>query len=237
MQLFYLPNTNYTKSIIELNEEESNHIIKVLRKRKGDILQFTDGKGKAYTAEIIDNNIRTCKLQIITSETKEKHDYYLHVAIAPTKKMDRFEWFLEKATEIGIDEITPIICEHSERKKIKEERCNKILLSATKQSLRFHMPKLNKTTSFNMFIQNKYVGNKYIAHCNNIEKESLQALNTKNRTTILIGPEGDFTFKEIKDAGINNFKSVTLGMNRLRTETAGVIAVNIVSINNYNNIS
>ena len=142
MQLFYLEKP--LKDII-LTDEESKHAIKVLRKKEGDILNFTDGKGWRYKAKITTANIKKCKLKIISSEQKKKqHNYHLHIAIAPTKNIDRFEWFLEKATEIGIDEITPIICNYSERKVIKSERCNKILLSAMKQSLKSHLPKLNK---------------------------------------------------------------------------------------------
>lgn len=230
MQLFYLNNID---SEIELTTEESRHVTKVLRKKHGDILSLTDGNGVSYKAEITDSNIKRCKLKIISHKTKEKqHNYQLHIAIAPTKNTDRFEWFLEKATEIGIDEITPIICEKSERKKIKIERCNRILITAIKQSLKFHIPKLNEVTSFKELIKKEHPGNKYIAHCNNTEKKELRAMNTKNRTIILIGPEGDFSSKEIKESLKNNFKSVTLGSSRLRTETAGIVAVNTVAVNN-----
>ena len=145
MQLFFLDNP---EKEITLTAEESKHIIKVLRKKEGDILYFTDGKGNLFITEITLANGKRTNVRIIETEPKPKqHNYYLHIAIAPTKNMDRFEWFLEKATEIGIDEITPIICTHSERKVIKTNRCNRILLAAMKQSLKFHLPKLNKVIS------------------------------------------------------------------------------------------
>ncbi|CAI8223321.1 MAG: Ribosomal RNA small subunit methyltransferase E [Cryomorphaceae bacterium] len=228
MQLFYLENP---KDEIILSAEESKHATKVLRKKEGDILNFTDGKGAFYKAEIIVADSRKCRLKVVSTEQKEKqHNYHLHIAIAPTKNMDRFEWFLEKATEIGIDEITPIICTHSERKKIKTERCNRILLSAMKQSLKFHVPKLNEAMSLSDFIKQDYKGTKYIAHCEDGEKKELKRVNKTEKTIILIGPEGDFSPKEIELALQNQFKAVSLGTSRLRTETAGIIAAHSINI-------
>ena len=228
MQLFYLEDP---KDDIILGAEESKHATKVLRKKEGDILNFTDGKGNLYKAEITIADSRKCRLKTISSEQKEKqHNYHLHIAIAPTKNMDRFEWFLEKATEIGIDEITPIICSHSERKAIKTERCNRILLSAMKQSLKFHLPKLNEAISLNDFIKQDYEGTKYIAHCEDGKKKELKTVNKTEKTLILIGPEGDFSPKEIKLALQNQFKAVSLGTSRLRTETAGIVAVHTINI-------
>ena len=228
MQLFYLENP---KNEIILSAEESKHATKVLRKKEGDILNFTDGKGAFYKAEIIVADSRKCRLKVVSTEQKEKqHNYHLHIAIAPTKNMDRFEWFLEKATEIGIDEITPIICTHSERKKIKTERCNRILLSAMKQSLKFHVPKLNEAMSLSDFIKQDYEGTKYIAHCEDGEKKELKTVNKTEKTIILIGPEGDFSPKEIELALQNQFKAVSLGTSRLRTETAGIIAAHSINI-------
>jgi len=228
MQLFYLENP---KDEIILSAEESKHATKVLRKKEGDILNFTDGKGAFYKAEIIVADSRKCRLKVVSTEQKEKqHNYHLHIAIAPTKNMDRFEWFLEKATEIGIDEITPIICTHSERKKIKTERCNRILLSAMKQSLKFHVPKLNEAMSLSDFIKQDYEGTKYIAHCEDGEKKELKTVNKTEKTLILIGPEGDFSQKEIDLALQNQFKPVSLGTSRLRTETAGIIAAHTINI-------
>ena len=228
MQLFYLEKP---KDKIILSADESKHVTKVLRKKEGDTLSLTNGKGDLYKAEITIADIKKCKLQIISTEKKEKqHNYYLHIAIAPTKNMDRFEWFLEKATEIGIDEITPIICKHSIRKVIKHERGNKILLSAIKQSLRYHLPKLNEATNLNDFIKKDFNGTKYIAHCEDGEKKELKLEDKVKKYLILIGPEGDFSKKEIKLALKNQFKAVSLGISRLRTETAGIIAAHTINI-------
>jgi 16S rRNA (uracil1498-N3)-methyltransferase len=144
--------------------------------------------------------------------------------------MDRYEWFLEKATEIGIDEITPIICSRSERKVIKTERCNRILLSAMKQSLKFHLPKLNEAVTLKDFIKQDFEENKYIAHCEEGNKTELRTEIKEQRTLILIGPEGDFSTSEIEMALQNQFKAVSLGTSRLRTETAGIVAVHTINI-------
>ena len=151
MQLFFI---NNTENEFTLSSEESKHICKVLRKKDGDTLNFTDGKGNLLIAKIMTADSRKTRVSIVEKQQKEKqHNYYLHIAIAPTKNMDRFEWFLEKACEIGIDEITPIICSHSERKVLKTERCNRILLSAMKQSLKFHLPKLNEAITFKEIVK------------------------------------------------------------------------------------
>lgn len=228
MQLFYLENP---KDEIILSAEESKHTTKVLRKKEGDILIFTDGKGGFYKAQIILADTRKCKLRIITRGQKEKqHNYHLHIAISPTKNMDRFEWFLEKATEIGIDEITPIICSRSERKIIRNERGNRILLSAMKQSLKYHLPKLNEMISLTDFFKKDTKGTKYIAHCNDGEKHELKTVKKTEKTLILIGPEGDFSPNEINLALENQFKAISLGTSRLRTETAGIIATHTINI-------
>ena len=175
---------------------------------------------------------KKCQLKILKKESQKKqHNYSLHIAIAPTKNMDRFEWFLEKATEIGVDEITPIICEKSERKKIKIERCEKIITSAMKQSLKFHKPKINQPILFKDFIKNKNCEKKYIASCNEINRKILKDEEIYQSSTILIGPEGDFTKSEVQDAVNNNFIHVSLGKSRLRTETAAIFATNIININ------
>jgi 16S rRNA (uracil1498-N3)-methyltransferase len=230
MQLFYIQNPE--KEII-LSAEESKHATKVLRKKEGDILNFTDGKGGFYKAEITIADGRKCRLEIVSTDQKPKqHNYHLHIAIAPTKNMDRYEWFLEKATEIGIDEITPIICSHSERKIIKTERCNRILHSAMKQSLKFHLPKLNEAISLKDFLKQDFEGGKYIAHCEDGVKTELRKEEKANKTTVLIGPEGDFSPTEIELALQNQFKAVSLGKSRLRTETAGLVAVHTINLVN-----
>lgn len=228
MQLFFIEKP---ESEIILSKEESKHATKVLRKKEGDILNFTDGKGSFYKAEITIADTKKCRLQIISSKQKPKqHNYHLHIAIAPTKNMDRYEWFLEKATEIGIDEITPIICDHSERKVLKTERCNRILLSAIKQSLKFHLPKLNEAMPLKDFLELDFEGNKYIAHCEKSDKLELKNVKLEEKTLILIGPEGDFSAAEIEIALQNQFKAVSLGKSRLRTETAGIVAVHTINL-------
>ena len=234
MQLFYTPNITNTTNQFTFDKTESRHIIKVLRKTEGDTILITNGLGDLFTSEIIVANDKKCLVNITTVETKQKPwNYYLHVAIAPTKLNDRFEWFLEKATEIGIDEITPIICHHSERKILKTDRMEKIIHSAAKQSLKFHYPKLNEPVSFSDFLNTNFNGQLFIAHCEETDKKSLKKeLKPQQKTTILIGPEGDFSTKEIALSLEHNFIPVSLGESRLRTETAGVVAVHSVAFIN-----
>lgn len=233
MQLFYNSEINEHTSEFTFNKEESKHIVKVLRKSVGDKLHITNGKGFLFTAEIIISNIKKCTSKIIKTTFHEKQSTYLHLIVAPTKMNDRYEWFLEKATEIGISEITPILCKNSERRIIKKERYEKIILAAMKQSLQYYLPKLNNPISFNEVIQNSYSGEKYIAHCEETNKKLLKECiaPTKN-THIVIGPEGDFTTEEIEKAISNNFKPVSLGANRLRTETAAIVACHTVALIN-----
>ena len=231
MQLFYLENPE--KKIL-LSTEESKHTTKVLRKKEGDILNFTDGKGSLYTGKITISNSKKTKVEIIKKEKRKKaHNYYLHIAIAPPKNINRFETFLEKATEIGIDEITPIICKHSERKIIKEERCNRIIISAMKQSLKYHLPKINKTISVNKFLKDEFNGNKYICHCKDEQKHILKNIKKAAKNLIIIGPEGGFSLEEIQYAIKNNYKPVSIGNSRFRTETAGIIAANTINIKHW----
>ncbi len=234
MQLFYNPNINNTSSQFTFDKIESKHIVKVLRKKEGDILVISNGKGMLFSAKILFANEKKCTVEIIKSELKENpRNYYLHIAIAPTKNNDRLEWFLEKATEIGIDEITPILCKHSERKVIKQERLNKVIISAMKQSLKFRLPKLNELTPFNNFINQDFEGDLCIAHCEDTDKKTLKnILKPQQKITILIGPEGDFSNKEIEMALQQNFIPVSLGKSRLRTETAGIVAAQSVAFYN-----
>lgn len=236
MQLFYNPHIESNSSQFTFDKIESRHIVKVLRKTEGDLLYITNGKNSLFEAKIIFANDKRCLVEIISEEKKPKPwDYYLHIAIAPTKNNDRLEWFLEKATEIGIDEITPIICDHSERKIIKKERLDKVVISGMKQSLKFNLPKLNDTVNLNQFIKQNNQGDLFIAHCENTNKTSLKSqLVLKQHLTILIGPEGDFSTNEITLALKNKFVAVTLGESRLRTETAGISAVHSVAF--YNEI-
>jgi 16S rRNA (uracil1498-N3)-methyltransferase len=232
MQLFYA--SNVLGNEIVLDETESKHAIRVLRLNAGDKVQVVDGGGGFYTAEIAESHPKKCKLSILESHEKfGKRKFKLHIAIAPTKNNDRFEWFLEKATEIGIDEITPILCEHSERKTIKPDRLEKILISAMKQSVKAYLPKLKPMVPFNDFIHKNDASQKYIAHCNDGEKPHLKnEIEKKENVIILIGPEGDFSMEEVEEAKINGFREISLGPSRLRTETAGVVACHIVNLVN-----
>ena len=233
MQLFYSPDINSDSKQYTFSKEESKHIVKVLRKKEGDILSITNGKGYLFTVEIFIADTKKCLVQINTVEQYKKHNYNLHIAIAPTKMNDRMEWFLEKATEIGIDEITPVFCDNSERKIIKKDRFEKIIQSAMKQSLQMQLPKLNDAISFKQFVNQEFAGQTYIAHCEEQEKTQLQSLISPNESyTILIGPEGDFSVKEIELALSNNFNPVALGNTRLRTETAGIVACHTVALKN-----
>ncbi|WP_223548514.1 16S rRNA (uracil(1498)-N(3))-methyltransferase [Aestuariivivens sp. NBU2969] len=225
MQLFYNPNINEQTIEFTFDKEESRHISKVLRKHVGNTLNITNGYGWLFTAEILIADIKKCVAKIISKTLQEKRPYTLHLAVAPTKMNDRYEWFLEKATEIGINTITPIICDHSERKVVKKERFEKILQSAMKQSLNCYLPKLNEAIAFKDFVAQNFEGDLFIAHCEETERKSLkQQLSINTHTTILIGPEGDFSVKEIEMALKNNFIPVTLGTTRLRTETAAIVA-------------
>jgi len=234
MQLFYNPNITKDTKQFTFDKTESRHIVRVLRKKTGDQLFITNGKGLLFNSEISIANDKKCLINITTVEKKPKPwNYYLHIAIAPTKNMDRFEWFLEKATEIGIDEITPLLCHHSERKVLKVERLEKIIESAMKQSLKFHLPKLNPLIKFSDFVYQDFESNLFIAHCEKTNKQTLKSVLPPNqKTTILIGPEGDFSSSEIEKAIQQNFIPITLGESRLRTETAGLVAAQMVSFVN-----
>ena len=227
MQLFF---SEINDNKVIFSADEKKHLTKVLRKQEGDIISVIDGKGYLYSTKINSLDKNSSLIEIIKKEKKKKkHNYHLHIGIAPTKNISRFEWFLEKATEIGIDEITPIICNRSERKKINIQRCNRILISSIKQSLKFYKPKLNVPSNFSDFINEKLEGDKLIAHCLKTEKNKINKSNLK-KYTILIGPEGDFTENEINLALKNGFKATTLGKSRLRTETAGIIATHSVNL-------
>lgn len=233
MQLFYNPTLTPDSETFVFDREESKHIVKVLRKKDGDNLFVTNGLGVLFKTEIILASDSKCTVKIVSLEQSEQPKYELHLAVAPTKMNDRYEWFLEKATEIGITEITPIICDHSERKMIKTDRFDKIIQSAMKQSLHYFMPKLNEPIAFKDFIKTKHDGQLYIAHCEETNKKSLKSqLKANQKATILIGPEGDFSEKEIQLAIASNYIPVSLGNTRLRTETAAVVACHSVAFIN-----
>jgi 16S rRNA (uracil1498-N3)-methyltransferase len=226
MHLFYTPDIAPSHPQYFLNEEESKHAIRVLRLETNAEVQLIDGRGGLYTAFIKDAHPKRTILQITNVVTAyNKRNHYLHIAIAPTKNLDRLEWFLEKATEIGIDEITLIICQRSERKEAKVERLNKIITSAIKQSLKAYHPVLNEPVALTKFLAQPFECQKFIAHCEDTAKTSLSAeIEKHNGYLILIGPEGDFSAPEIAAALQNGYKAITLGESRLRTETAALEA-------------
>jgi 16S rRNA (uracil1498-N3)-methyltransferase len=237
MHLFYTPDIN--TSTYTLSEEESKHCIKVLRLVEGDRIYLVDGRGGFYETHIIEAHPKRCMVQVLDVKLNYgKRNYYLHLAISPLKSLDRFEWFLEKATELGIDEITPIITQRSEKREIKLERCNKIIEAAMKQSKKAFHPKLNDYIAYPKFINNNSDDEsiKLIAHCLDAEKKKLtEIFNTEPRKyLILIGPEGDFTEKEIKMAADKKFDALDLGEARLRTETAAIKACALIAFINEN---
>lgn len=232
MQLFYSKSLDKESTSYTLPKDESKHVIRVLRKQPGDSIYLTNGNGYLFTAQIYDANPNKCKLSITSYTYQNPRDYNLHLAVAPTKLNDRFEWFLEKATEIGVTEITPLLCDHSERKVIKEERFLKILQSAMKQSLHYHLPILHPLTSFKDFVASTQ-SNTFIAHCEDDKKSLLKnELSPATDYTILIGPEGDFSITEIQLALEKGITPVSLGNSRLRTETAAIVASHSVAFIN-----
>ena len=232
MHIFYTPDisgNNYT-----LNETESKHCVRVLRLDKGDEITLVDGCGGYFTAEIADPNPKRCLVNVIKSELNfGLRNFQIHVAIAPTKNIERMEWFLEKATEIGISRVIPILCQHSERKEIKHERLEKVMVSAMKQSLKAYLPQLDDLTKLSDLINQPFEGLKFIAHCGEQHRELLKNRIVPNHNyLILIGPEGDFSPEEIELALKSGFQAVSLGDSRLRTETAGVVACHTLNLMN-----
>lgn len=233
MQLFYNPNLDETSSVFSFDSEESKHIVRVLRKKVNDEVLITNGRGLMLSAKITDSNPKKCAVAITGIKKIHPQKHWLHIIVAPTKMNDRFEWFLEKATEIGIHEITPVICEHSERRTIKLERYKKVIQSAMKQSMQAFLPKLNEPTNFKEIIEVPRQGELFIAHCDDSERFELKRRVVPDRPiTILIGPEGDFSIREIKLAKEKGYLPVSLGRNRLRTETAAMVACSTVAIIN-----
>ena len=224
MHIFYTPDINSDTYI--LSEEESKHCIKVLRFQKGSLLNLVDGRGGFYDAIVEEPHPKRTKINILRiQENYHRRNHYLHIAIAPTKNIERLEWFLEKATEIGIDEISPIICERSERKDVKTERLNKVITTAVKQSIKAFHPKLNEAERFSDFILKSKNTNKFIAHCIESKKSAIKdQFKINSDYLVMIGPEGDFSSAELDLALKQNFVPISLGDSRLRTETAALEA-------------
>lgn len=224
---------NIDGNTIILEQEESRHLVKVLRLNEGDKVEVFDGKGNLFTCTITDAHPKKAELQVVSSNHKEEK-FFLTLAVAPTKNLSRWEWLMEKATEIGVDKIIPFASSNSERKILKLERQQKILISAAKQSLKQTVPELNPLISINELIKMDFNGDKFIAHCmDTFEKVHLQEIcKSKTESLILIGPEGDFTEKEAETALKHGFKAISLGKSRLRTETAALAACHIINLKN-----
>ena len=231
MHVFYTPDI---LNRAELPEDEATHALRVLRLQTGDEVTLTDGKGSFYRAEISAASGKRCLVNILESQQQPPlWQGHLHIAMAPTKNMDRTEWFAEKATEIGLDELTFLNCRFSERRVIKTERIRKILISAIKQSLKARLPLLNEMTDFHTFIRKPFNGQKFIAHCYEGEKPLLKdVLERGQDALVLIGPEGDFSEEEVKAAVEQGFQPISLGRSRLRTETAALVACHILNLQN-----
>ena len=232
MHLFYTP--DIASDIYTLDEQESKHCIRVLRLKIGDEIILTDGIGNMYFTKIIEDHPKRCTVKV-TEVKKEsgKRPFKIHIAVAPTKNIARIEWFIEKATEIGIDEITPLVCEHSERKIVKTERLTKVVTSAVKQSLKAYHPVMNDAIDFKKFVHQEFKGEKFIAYCSDEYRDSLKNIYKKGKDAlILIGPEGDFSQAEVELAIKHGFKPVSLGSSRLRTETAALLACVVVNLRN-----
>ncbi len=228
MYLFYAP--DIATSLV-LPEEESQHCVQVLRASCGEHIHITDGQGSIYEAEITNPHRKHCEVKIVGVEQPAPlHEGYIHIAIAPTKNIDRLEWMVEKCTEMGVDEITPLLCRFSERKTINDDRLQRIMVSAAKQSLKATFPRINPLTSFADVVRSAQAQDKRIAHCidgynASDSKSALQHCIVRGHSAVvLIGPEGDFSPEEVQMALDNGFQPVSLGKARLRTETAGLVA-------------
>lgn len=235
--MFYIPGLSGKSdlgTIVTLDGVESGHCARVLRLNTGDILQITNGEGWLFEGHLVDNNAKACKIRIDAKNFVEKNKANIHLAVAPTKNIGRFEWFLEKATEIGIDEITPLFCLHSERQHLRVDRLNKVITAAVKQSLDAYHPTLHEPVTFRDFMKNETVSQKFIAY---VDKELhtplKEAYKTGSPAIVLIGPEGDFSQNEIELAFEKGYQAVSLGTSRLRTETAAVVACHTLNLMNY----
>lgn len=231
MHVFYTPEIAVNP---ELPEEEAAHCLRVLRLTVGDEVMLTDGKGLFYKAVISAATGKRCQVKVVESIEQEPFwNGHLHLAMAPTKNMDRVEWFAEKATEIGFNELSFLNCRFSERKVIKTERIEKIVVSAVKQSLKAYKPVVNEMMDFSRFMEKDFSGQKFIAHCYEGEKPLLKDVLVPGQDAlVLIGPEGDFSMEEVQKAKAAGFRAISLGKSRLRTETAALVAVHTMNLFN-----
>ncbi len=232
LPFFYKEDINTESIEIVLEEATSKHIVQVLRMQNGEQLQLTNGKGDLFTAEISDNNRKRCVVNVVEKFKIQSPKFKVSIAISLIKNSSRFEWFLEKATEIGITEIVPLICNRTEKSAFKYDRMKSILVSAMLQSQQTWLPKLSEPIKFNDLVQSSNHQQKFIAHCLEGAKRNLTDLNNESLSSkiILIGPEGDFTPEEIELALENHFSAVAIGETRLRTETAGIVAATLVCL-------
>ena len=229
LPFFYKEAIRKEESTVTLNEETSRHIAQVLRMKTGEQIQLTDGAGNLFVAAITDNNKKGCLVQILSANLHPQSSRHITIAISLLKNAHRFEWFLEKATEIGIRQIVPLICERTEKQHFRHERMTGILVSAMLQSQQTWLPQLHQPVKLSSFLKQQIPGQKYIAHCEEDNRKQLTAdFDSSTPQLILIGPEGDFTKTEIEEALQHNFTAVSLGETRLRTETAGIVAATLL---------
>lgn len=228
-----LVDTAFDASVGILCEDESRHCVSVMRHRVGDEVFVTDGNGILYHCTIVEANSKKCVLNVVEQKQQPSPKHHLHMAVAPTKNTDRFEWFVEKAVEMGVGEITPIICDHSERNHLRLDRLERLVVAACKQSLKFYKPRINEPQKASELIVNATENQKFILHCEHEQKQHLfNVVNVGKSSLVLIGPEGDFSKEEIAQARSCGFVEATLGDERLRTETAAMVACHIVDLKN-----
>jgi 16S rRNA (uracil1498-N3)-methyltransferase len=231
VQLFYEPHITGDK--FYLNEDEARHCIKVLRKKEGDLINVIDGQGTFYDCEILEANSKKCLVSIKKKTPEKLKKYFIHIAIAPTKNIDRLEWFVEKAVELGVDELSFVICQNSERQQLKMDRIEKKAVSAMKQSIKARLPKINPATKLSDFLKTNHTGQNFIGYVDAANPLHLKdAAEVEKHYNILIGPEGDFSANELLVAEKAGFKKISLGQSRLRTETAGLAACHILNLIN-----
>jgi len=231
MIIFYAPEI---ETCPELPEEESGHAVRVLRHTEGDEIEVVDGHGTWYHCRITAAHHKHCGVEILTEREDSHWSYRVELAIGPTKNLDRMEWWLEKATEMGLDRFTPLLCRNSERRELKIERMRKIAVSAMKQSLKATLPQLDPMTDIQHFLAEPFEGQKFIAHCMEDQPRQLlsRMIQPRHNVRVLIGPEGDFSPEEVQLALENGYQPVSLGDQRLRTETAALVSVNAIHLIN-----